>query len=191
MHVTNCTTPANHFHAIRRQMCRDYRKPLIAMTPKLLLRHRAAVSALADMGPATRFEPVLVDAETREGANAVVVCSGRVYYDLEAARRDRGVDDVAIVRIEELYPFPAAQLREALRPHSQAEIVWCQDEPENMGAWSFVDRRLQAVLRQLGRPPAVRYAGRPANPSPAPGFKVNYEREQRAVIDMALGSAPR
>ena len=144
------------------------------------------------MGPGTAFLPVIADADVSNGAGRVVMCTGRVFYDLEAARSAGGLSDVAIVRVEELYPFPEAALRDALRPHPRAEIVWCQDEPENMGAWGYIGRRLEKVMGDLDRAScAVHYAGRPANPSPAPGFRVNYEREQRALIDRALGTGAR
>ena len=192
MHVVNCTTPANHFHALRRQMLRDYRKPLIAMTPKLMLRHRRAVSALDDMGAGTRFLPVVGDANVAADARTVILCSGRVFFDLDAARRERGLDDVALVRIEELYPFPSSGLQDVFRAHPKAEIVWCQEETENMGAWGYVDRRLETVLQDMGHPSTtVRCVSRPANPSPAPGFKVNYRHAQDVLIDSALGVSSR
>jgi 2-oxoglutarate dehydrogenase E1 component len=190
MAVVNCTTPANHFHALRRQMKRDYRKPLVAMTPKLMLRHRGAVSAIEEFGPRSRFRPLLTDLPGRRSRRRIariVLCSGRIWFALDAARRDAGRDDVALVRIEELYPFPARELARLLAPHNEAEIVWCQEEPRNMGAWGFLDRRLEAVLREAGRKrPTVRYAGRPEATVPAAATRPAYEREQRAVIAEAL-----
>ena len=192
MHVVNCTTPANHFHALRRQMCRDYRKPLIAMTPKLLLRHRHAVSGISELSEGTSFEPVLVDVATPEGASRVILCSGRIYYDLDEVRRERQVDGIAIVRIEELYPFPHERIATLLRAHRGAEVIWCQEEPENMGAWTFVAPRLRTVLDrpQAGSGP-LRFVGRAANPSPAPGFRRVYQAQQAALVEDALFGAGR
>jgi len=120
----------------------------------------------------------------------VVVCSGRVFYDLDAARRARGLRDVALVRIEELYPFPSSGLRDVLGEYPQAEVVWCQEEPENMGPWRYVDRRLETVLRDIGHASkTVRCVCRPENPSPAPGFKVNYQQAQDTLIASALGES--
>ena len=187
MHVVNCTTPANHFHALRRQMCRNFRKPLIAMTPKLMLRHKRAISTLREMGKGRRFEPVITDPHKGQGAKRVILCSGRVYYELDGARHERGREDLAIVRLEELYPFPAQALHKALEAHPKAEIVWCQEEPENMGAWSFIAPRVRSVFEQSGRGKVdIECIARPANPSPAPGFKVEYERQQVLLIDTAL-----
>ena len=187
MHVVNCTTPANHFHALRRQMRRDFRKPLIAMTPKLMLRHKQALSGLRELGRGTRFEPVIGDPHAPAGAKRVVLCSGRAYYELDAARTERGVKDIAIVRLEELYPFPASGLRQVLEAHPMAEVKWCQEEPENMGAWSYIAPRVRTVLDEMGRGRAgVVCVARPANPSPAPGFKVEYERQQAAMVEAAF-----
>jgi 2-oxoglutarate dehydrogenase E1 component len=190
MQVVNCTTPANHFHCLRRQMLRPYRKPLIAMAPKLMLRHRAAVSALSDMATGTRFEPLIARPRSNTAANKasrVVLCSGRIYYDLEAERHAAQLEHIEIIRIEQLYPFPALELQEALAPFGSADVVWCQEEPENMGAWSFVDRRIERVLAATGhQSPSVRYAGRPASPTPAAATPGAYKREQRAVINAAL-----
>jgi 2-oxoglutarate dehydrogenase E1 component len=188
MHVVNCTTPANHFHALRRQMCRDFRKPLIAMTPKLMLRHKQAVSGLSEMGRGTRFEPVLADGRMGEGAQRVVLCSGRAYYELDAAREERGRRDIALVRLEELYPFPARELANVMKAHPGADVVWCQEEPENMGACSFAVPRIGTVLKDLGCEQAgVECIARPANPSPAPGFRSALEAQKMRLIDAALG----
>ena len=138
--VINPTTPANYFHALRRQMRRSFRKPLVVMTPKSLLRHKECVSTLADFGPGTSFrrilaetDPLAEDAKVRR----VILCSGKVYFDLVAERRKRKIDDIAILRIEQLYPFPFSRLGVRLSQYPNAEVVWCQEEPENMGAWSF------------------------------------------------------
>jgi len=153
MAVCNITTPANYFHALRRQMKRNYRKPLVLMTPKSLLRHKLAVSPLADFATGSRFQYVIpeIDAIAAPAkVKRVVLCTGKVYYDLLEARRARGIKDVAIVRIEQLYPFPVISLPKALAPYKNAEVVWCQEEPKNNGAWYHVDRRIEEVLEPLG-----------------------------------------
>ncbi len=194
MQVCNITTPANYFHALRRQLCRTYRKPLIIMTPKSLLRHKLAVSALADMQEGTRFLPV-IDETDPIGAPAkvrrVVLCSGKVYYDLLAERRERDLQDVAILRVEQIYPFPAEALAKALSPYKNAEIIWCQEEPENAGSWSFVDRRIEAVLKQIGlKASRPVYAGRVAAASPATGLARTHASEQASLVREALGVSP-
>jgi 2-oxoglutarate dehydrogenase E1 component len=193
MRVGNITTPANYFHALRRQMRANYRKPLILMTPKSLLRHKLAVSPLAEFGPGSAFRTVIgeVDKLVAPGrVRRVVLCSGKVYYDLLQERRDRGIEDVAILRVEQLYPFPVASLAAALAPYSEAEVVWCQEEPENMGAWNYADRRIEGVLVQLGgaakRPS---YVGRPASASPATGLAKVHAAQQEALVRQALGVA--
>lgn len=188
--VCNLTTPANYFHALRRQIRRSFRKPLVLMTPKSLLRHRRCVSALAELEEGTGFRPVIGDGPAAEGrARRVLLCSGKVYYDLLAAREERGAGDVALVRVEQLYPFPAAELAGELAMHRRAEVVWCQEEPQNMGAWGFVDRRLEALLGGLdvdaSRPS---YVGRPEAASPATGWLEKHQREQEALLDRALGA---
>ncbi len=190
--VANCTTPANYFHILRRQMARDFRKPLIIMTPKSLLRHKLAVST-ADMftGEST-FHRVLWDDDAKDLAKPdkikrVVLCTGKVYYDLLEERRKRDVKDVLILRVEQLYPFPHKALVEELKPYKNAEVVWCQEEPENQGAWFFVDRLIEAVLADVktksSRP---RYIGRVAAAAPATGLMKRHIDEQSRLIDEAL-----
>ena len=191
MQVCNITTPANYYHVLRRQLCRDYRKPLVVMTPKSLLRHKLATSALAEMGDGTRFQPVIGEIDTISEAAAVrrvVLCSGKVFYDLLAERRERALSDVTILRLEQVYPFPDEELVAALSPHGDAEIVWCQEEPENAGAWSFVDRRIEAVLTRIGaRAKRPVYAGRAAAASPATGLARTHATQQAALVREALG----
>ncbi len=192
MQVVNCTTPANHFHVLRRQMKRDFRKPLIAMTPKRMLRDRAAVSDIDTLCPGTNFQPVIADPAMMSKTGSIekiILCSGRLYYDLDAARREKQLESVALVRLEELYPFPHVQLTAIIAAHPQAEIIWCQEEPENAGAWSFLDRRLECVLAAAKHSGGnARYVGRPASPTPAAASRAVYEREQDAVIATALQS---
>lgn len=191
--VCNCTTPANYFHVLRRQIHRDFRKPLILMTPKSLLRHKLAVSRLDEMTAGTTFHRVLLDHDDADLGAAqdirrVVLCTGKVYYDLLEERRKRKLNDVRILRLEQLYPFPGDTLAEELSKHPQAEIVWCQEEPENQGAWTFVDRRIETVLREIGyqgRWP--HYAGRPAAAAPATGIFSRHLQRQAHLIDEALG----
>ncbi len=191
MRVCNLTTPANYFHALRRQLKANYRKPLVVMTPKSLLRHKLAVSSLDDFGPGSAFRYVLPEVDAlaaEEAVQRVVLCSGKVYYDLLQARRDAGVKGVAILRLEQLHPFPKASLADALAPYRNARVVWCQEEPENMGGWSFVDRRIEAVLRDLdGVAKRPEYVGRSDAASPATGLAKVHQQQQEALVRGALG----
>ncbi len=196
LQVANCSTPANYFHVLRRQLKRSFRKPLILMTPKSLLRHKQCVSKLSDMTAGTGFRPVI--GETGEGVTMVedkriarvVLCSGKVYYDLLAARAERKLGSVALVRLEQFYPFPDKALAQELSRYPKAEIVWCQEEPENMGAWSFLDRRIEKVLQGIGYkgkwPMAVT---RPAAASPAVGNHHRHDHEVEVLLDKALTSS--
>src|SRR6202030_766183 len=173
MQVANCTTPANYFHILRRQLNRDFRKPLILMTPKSLLRHKRAVSRLDEMGPNTSFHRLLWDDAQMlpdekiklvpdDKMRRVVISSGKVYYDLYEEREKRGINDIYLLRIEQLYPFPTKALMLELSRFKEAEIVWCQEEPRNMGGWVFVDTFITWVLNQIGaKNRHARYAGRP------------------------------
>ncbi len=189
MQVCNLTTPANYFHALRRQLRRNFRKPLVIMTPKSLLRHKLAVSRLADMGDGSAFQAVIPEMDAiapPEQVRRVVLCSGKVYYDLLAERREKGVKDVALVRLEQFYPFPERRLADVLRPYEGAEVVWCQEEPENMGGWCFVDRRIERTLGTLGRAQRPRYVGREAAASPATGLARVHAAQQAALVGEAL-----
>ncbi|MET3589079.1 2-oxoglutarate dehydrogenase E1 component [Bartonella silvatica] len=200
MQVANCTTPANYFHILRRQIKRDFRKPLILMTPKSLLRHKRAVSSLSEMGPETSFYRLLLDdAETLKDSvvklqkdnkiRRIVLCTGKVYYDLYEEREKRGIDDVYLLRVEQLYPFPAKALVDVLSRFLQAEVVWCQEEPKNMGAWSFIEPYLEWVLTHVkAQYSRARYAGRPASASPASGLMAKHLEQLAAFLEDALGS---
>ena len=188
--VVNCTTPANYFHVLRRQVRRNFRKPLIVMTPKSLLRHSECVSRLEAMGPNSSFHRVLVEQE-KLAADAkvrrVVLCSGKVYYDLLAERRKREIKDVALLRVEQLYPFPITTVGKELARYPNAEIVWCQEEPANMGAWHFVDRRIEHALETVGhKSKRPVYIGRPEAASPATGLHRRHVKEQMDLVDRTL-----
>src|SRR5581483_3123510 len=185
MQVCVPSTPAQMFHMLRRQMLQPFRKPLIVMTPKSLLRHEMSVSALDDL---TRGGFARVIDETDELAPAqvrrLVFCSGKVYFDLLKARRRDGIRDVALVRVEQLYPFPSEEYEAILNRYSNArEIVWCQEEPQNQGAWYQIRHRLQ---EPLGARRLVLYAGRAPAAAPATGIAKIHEAEQAALIDAAL-----
>jgi 2-oxoglutarate dehydrogenase E1 component len=200
MQVANCTTPANYFHILRRQVHRDFRKPLILMTPKSLLRHKRAVSSLAEMGADSTFHRLLWDDAETPGApkttiklatddkiRRVVLCTGKVYYDLLEDREKRGIDDVYLLRIEQLYPFPAKALLDELNRFPNADIVWCQEEPKNMGAWTFIQPYVEWVMDQLGRSgQRVSYAGRKASASTATGLMRTHLAELQAFLDEAF-----
>jgi 2-oxoglutarate dehydrogenase E1 component len=200
MQVANVTTPANYFHILRRQMVRDFRKPLILMTPKSLLRHKRAVSTLSEMGPDSTFHRLLWDdAELHPGAptrlvhddeiRRVVLCSGKVYYDLFEEREKRGVNDIYLLRIEQLYPFPLKALVSELSRFRRAEIVWCQEEPKNMGAWFFVEPYMDWVLAQVdARHPRMRYTGRSASAATATGLMSKHVTQLKAFLDDALAA---
>ncbi|MEQ8397973.1 2-oxoglutarate dehydrogenase E1 component [Thalassobaculum sp.] len=181
--VLACASPANLFHALRRQMLRPYRIPLVALTPKSGLRHAEAVSSFDEFGPGTAFRPVIDDADCPAGARRVVLVAGKLFFDLVPARRERGVDDIALIRVEELYPFPEAELRAVLARHPGAELIWAQEEPENMGAWRFMEPNLASLRGSESR---ATYCGRPATPSPAVGWGAWHKAEHAAVLDAAL-----
>lgn len=180
--VTYPTTPAQYFHLLRRQVVRPWRKPLIVMTPKSLLRNPDAVSRLEELTQG-RFLRVLAGAPSPQ-AKRVILCSGKVFYDLEAARKAAQKEDVAIIRLEQLYPFPSKALEAALAPYpAQAEVVWVQEEPANMGAWWFIRARFGDQI--FGHP--LRVVARPESSSPAVGSKKVHDKEQQAIISAALG----
>jgi 2-oxoglutarate dehydrogenase E1 component len=188
--VANCTTPANYFHVLRRQMHRSFRKPLVLMTPKSLLRHKRCVSKLDDLGPGTSFHRVMYCDELPSDpaeARQLVLCSGKVYYDLLAEREARGQNDVHFLRVEQLYPFPADALAELLEPYRHCHIVWCQEEPRNMGAWEFIEDLIREVAEEAGcEKPDPRYAGRPTSAATATGVLARHEAERAELLDDAL-----
>ncbi len=183
LQVCHPTTPAQYFHLLRRQVKRPFRKPLVVMTPKSLLRHPLAVSTLSDMAVGS-FQEVLDDAAEIRKPKRVLLCSGKIYYALLQWRQNVKRDDVVIVRLEQLYPFPGEPLEAiARRYRSVREWYWVQEEPENMGAWQFVRYRAEKLL---GR--ALAYIGRPEAASPATGFPVIFKQQQAAIIEQAVGA---
>ena len=195
--IANVTTPANYFHILRRQLHRTYRKPLIIMTPKSLLRHKMAVSTIEDFTDGASFHRLLWDdaqlgnSDTKLKADSkikrVVICTGKVYYDLLAERDARGIDDIYLLRMEQLYPVPNKALQEELGRFKNAEFVWAQEEPKNQGAWSFVNPHLERNLIEIGakhtRPV---YAGRKSAPAPATGLASLHKQQQEMLINDAL-----
>ena len=195
--VANCSTPANYFHILRRQLHRSFRKPLVLMTPKSLLRHKMAISDAEDFTTGSSFHRVLwddaekghSDTELKPDAEIkrVVMCSGKVYYDLLEERDARGLDDVYLMRIEQFYPFPALSLVKELERFKGAEMVWCQEEPKNQGAWSFIEPNIEWVLNRINakhkRPV---YVGRATSASPATGLASQHKAQQQALVDEAL-----
>ncbi|MBX3491282.1 2-oxoglutarate dehydrogenase E1 component [Parvibaculum sp.] len=200
MQVANCTTPANYFHILRRQLKREFRKPLILMTPKSLLRHKRCVSTLDELSEGTSFHRILRDDAERlpkekiklvkdEKIRRVVICSGKVYYDLYEEREKRGIDDIFFLRVEQLYPFPAKTLAGILSRFRNAEVLWCQEEPKNMGSWNFVEPYLEWVLDHSGlKATRPRYVGRPASASTAVGQMSKHLAQLQAFLDEALAS---
>ena len=198
MQVANCTTPMNYFHILRRQMHRKFRKPLVLMTPKSLLRHKRCVSKLSEFGPGSSFHRVLWDdAEilpdqkiklvADKEIKRVVLCSGKVYYDLYEERERRGIDDIYLMRVEQLYPFPAKSLMTELARFPDAEFVWCQEEPKNMGAWFFMEPNIEWVLDHLGtRYRRASYVGRSASASTAAGLISKHNQELNQFLSEAL-----
>ena len=195
--VANCTTPANYFHILRRQIHRSFRKPLVLMTPKSLLRHRLAVSTAAQFTGQSSFHRVLWD-DAQQGNSTlellpddrirrVVLCSGKVYYDLLEERDRRGLTDTYLLRVEQFYPFPALSLVKELQRFPEAVMVWCQEEPKNQGGWSFIEPNIEWVLGRIGaqhkRP---LYAGRAASASPATGLMSQHKAQQEALVNEAL-----
>lgn len=190
MQVLNCSTPANYFHALRRQLKRDFRKPLIIMTPKSLLRNKMCVSKLSDMAEQTAFRRVIKDPNINlkdKNIKKVVICSGKVFYNLYEEREKRKLENIKILRLEQIYPFPHRTLKEELSKTPDAEVVWCQEEPKNMGSWFFVDRKIEDVLMSYKakflRPT---YAGREEAASPATGSLSRHNKEQADLVNEAL-----
>ncbi|MBE7220247.1 MAG: 2-oxoglutarate dehydrogenase E1 component, partial [Caulobacteraceae bacterium] len=204
MQVCNLTTPANYFHVLRRQMKRPFRKPLIIMTPKSLLRHKKAVSPLAEMAEGSAFHRVLWDdaqprdRDTGEAKTSitlkpdadikrVLICSGKVYYDLLDRREKTGRDDVYILRLEQFYPWPMQSMRKELARFANAELVWVQEEPKNMGGWSFVDPWIELTLERTATvSKRARYVGRPASASTAAGIASRHQSELNAFLTDAF-----
>ncbi|MGY3032570.1 2-oxoglutarate dehydrogenase E1 component [Bradyrhizobium sp. USDA 4354] len=198
MQVVYPTTPANYFHVLRRQLHREIRKPLIMMTPKSLLRHKRAVSRLEELAKGTTFHRILYDDAQMLPSEAVklvpdekirriVLCSGKVYYDLYEEREKRGIDDIYLMRVEQLYPVPLKALVAELSRFKKAEVVWCQEEPRNMGAWHFIEPYLEWVLNQVnGVSRRPRYVGRAASAATATGLMSKHQAQLKAFLDEAL-----
>ncbi len=199
MQVLNCSTPANYFHALRRQMHREFRKPLVIMTPKSLLRHKKAVSNLSDLAEGSSFHRVMIDgAEANcdvggitltgdDRIKRVILCSGKVYFDLIDARAKTGRDDVYILRLEQFYPWPHKSVSQVLARFPNAELVWCQEEPKNMGGWTFVDPWLELTLDRLDlKAKRARYVGRPASASTAAGMMSRHLKELETFLAEAF-----
>ncbi len=199
LQVINCTTPANYFHALRRQVLREFRKPLVVMTPKSLLRHKRAVSDLADMAEGSAFHRVMIDGAEAgcdvgdiklaadDKITRVIACSGKVYFDLIEQRAKSGRNDVYIVRLEQFYPWPLKSISNVLKRFKNAELIWCQEEPKNMGGWTFVDPWMELTLDRLKiKAKRARYVGRPASASTAAGQMSRHLKELEAFLTEAF-----
>jgi 2-oxoglutarate dehydrogenase E1 component len=199
MQIANCTTPANYFHILRRQLKRDIRKPLIMMTPKSLLRNKRATSKLEEFAEGTSFHRILwddaealkdqpIELVADDKIRRVVMCSGKVYFDLYEEREKRGLTDVYLLRVEQLYPWPHKALIQELTRFKNAELVWCQEEPMNMGAWTYAQPNIERVLDYLkAKNTTVGYAGRHASASTATGLMSRHLKELRELLEVALG----
>ena len=191
--VVNCSTPANYYHVLRRQLHRDFRKPLIVVTPKNLLRERRCTSSIEDMGEGTKFKRVYPEVDQDISGNPLkvrklVLCTGKIFYELLEEREKRGLKDVAIVRLEQLAPFPWDKVAEQISLYKDAEVTWCQEEPKNMGAWVFVQPRIATATRKLNNK-EVRptYCGRKPSAATATGLGGRaHNAEQGSLIDAAL-----
>jgi 2-oxoglutarate dehydrogenase E1 component len=195
--VANCTTPANYFHILRRQLHRSYRKPLVLMTPKSLLRHKLAVSEAADFLTGSSFHRVLWDDAEKGNSDTklqpddkirrVVMCSGKVYFDLLEERDQRGIDDIYLMRVEQFYPFPAQSMVKELKRFPTADYVWCQEEPKNQGGWSFMEPNIEWVLTRIkAKHTRPHYVGRSAAASPATGLASAHKQQQSSLVNDAL-----
>ncbi len=200
LQVVNCTTPANYFHVLRRQMHRDFRKPLIVMTPKSLLRHKRCISNLEDFTKKNSFHRILEDHAYLKGSKLielkkdkkikkVVMCSGKIYFDLIEAREKAGDNEVVFIRIEQIYPFPVKQLGKQLKRYENAKFYWCQEEPMNMGAWNtarhYIDRTLEIIRVKSEK---VKYVGRNAAASPATGNLNKHLAEQKEILEKVISN---
>jgi 2-oxoglutarate dehydrogenase E1 component len=182
------TTPAQIFHMLRRQAIRPLRKPLIVMSPKSLLRHKEATSTLEELCEG-EFQNIIAETENLnpKKVNRVVLCSGRIYYDLIHARRENGMEDVAIIRLEQLYPFPELELSQILEPYTKLKTaVWCQEEPMNQGAWYSSQHHMRRVMHRHNKKLYLDYAGRDASASAAAGYMALHLKQQTAFIKQAL-----
>ena len=196
--VVNCTTPSNYFHVLRRQMHREFRKPLIVMTPKSLLRHKRCVSNLSEFVSKSTFHRILEDdayvkankliqIKKDNKVKKVVMCSGKIYYDLIEERERVKNNEVIFVRLEQLYPFPAKTLANVLKRYKKAKFIWCQEEPKNMGAWNtvrnYIERTLEIInLKDIN----VKYVGRKASSSTATGNANKHLAEQKEILEKIL-----
>lgn len=186
--VVNCTTPANYFHVLRRQLKMPHRLPLVIMTPKSLLRHKSAVSPLKDLTTDCHFQTVIADPTVAsEAVKRVIFCSGKVYYDLLEKREEKQDKNIALIRVEQLYPFPTEEVSKILEIYKEAKVVWCQEEPKNMGPWAFVKPYLEKILKHIKkRHYSPTYAGRLEACSPATGFTQKHLHEQQELVNAAL-----
>ena len=183
MQVCNLTTPAQYFHVLRRQVAREFRNPLVIMTPKRLLTHPSCVSKIEDFGEGTIFHEVLDDTrEDPENVSRLIFCSGKVYYELDDYRKKNEIKNVAIIRLEQIYPFWGSHIEQIVSRYGNAtKWVWCQEEPLSMGAWTFVGPRLEKMTEH-----SVRYAGRDTAASPSTGSKTIHKMEQQRLIEEAF-----
>ncbi|KAG7352639.1 2-oxoglutarate dehydrogenase E1 component [Nitzschia inconspicua] len=191
--VVNCTTPANYFHCLRRQIHRDFRKPLVVVSPKNLLRHKRCVSKIEDMGPGTTFLRVIPETDPSISKNAdnvkkLVFCTGQIYYELLGEREKRGIDDVALVRLEQIAPFAFDRVAENVAKYKNAEIIWAQQEPKNMGAFAYVNPRIMTATREInGHEKRARYVGRPVSAAPATGMSRVHQAEYNDIMNGVFG----
>ena len=186
MRICNITNPANFFHVLRRQIHSKDRKPLIVMSPKSLLRHKLAVSKLEEFGPKTKFQPILTENSDSKKIKKAILCSGKIYYELIQDREAKKLYNVTIIRLEEIYPFPSELLKKELQKYKLEEIIWCQEESKNMGAWFFIRDYIDEIFNELNINIKLKYAGRVASASPATGYASYHKEEQKKLIDEAL-----
>ena len=186
--VANCTSPANYFHILRRQMMRDFRKPLVLMTPKSTLRHKTNTSPLEDFVNGSTFHRILSNSlsdDELKNINRVVFCSGKIYFELQEHINELELNNVYIIRLEQLYPFPYEALKQGIKKFSHCEMTWCQEEPKNMGAWEFIEKRLKSVIHRIGSKNELHYVGRRAAASPATGVFDRHLSNQKNIIRLA------
>jgi 2-oxoglutarate dehydrogenase E1 component len=190
MQVVNCTTAANYFHLLRRQMRRPFRKPLVVAAPKKLLKFAKANSDIEDFTEGHRFKKIFEDQNkelvTPDRVKKVILCSGQVFYDIEAARQKDNKNDIAVIRVEQLSPFPFKQITAELGKYRNASVQWVQEEPQNQGYWNYVEPKLRNVLKKLGRQSEIGYAGRAISASTATGYSKVHEAELKHFLHEAM-----